>query len=66
MYINLKYNNVDKIHVQESNIQVINMHNANHGNILDHGQLLVTKIIEFKKRCKKHTQKLVREVISKC
>ena len=44
----LKYNNIDKIVSHKSNIKLIEVNNAHHGNILDEQDLLVSKIKLFK------------------
>jgi len=42
--VNLKYNNVDKIIINKSNLQLIEIENAHHGNILQEETLLISKI----------------------
>jgi hypothetical protein len=40
----LKYNNIDKIFKNKSNIRVIEINNAHHGNIIRHEELLISEI----------------------
>ena len=45
----LKYNNIDKIVTKKSNIKVVKLYNAHHGNILNQESLLVSKILDSQK-----------------
>ena len=43
----LKYNNVDNVIENMYNIELIEISNAHHRNIIDQGEILVSKIVKF-------------------